>query len=79
MPIYDKPVRVLIVDMIRALAPSLDQQFSKEEAIEWFEVNYPKINPHFPALRSGPTAAPGASLQKQIPSSWKAPDSARSS
>gem|GEM_PF-2137831 len=26
-------------------------------------------NPHFPALRSGPTAAPGASLQKQIPSS----------
>ena len=28
-------------------------------------------NPHFPALRSGPTAAPGASLQKQIPSSEK--------
>jgi len=27
------------------------------------------VNPHFPALRSGPTAAPGASLQKQIPSS----------
>ena len=27
------------------------------------------INPHFPALRSGPTAALGASLQKQIPSS----------
>ena len=26
-------------------------------------------NPHFPALRSGPTAALGASLQKQIPSS----------
>ena len=43
MPIYDKPVRVLIIDMIRALAPSLDQQFSEEEAIEWFEVNYPKI------------------------------------
>jgi len=27
------------------------------------------INPHFPALRSGPTAALGTSLQKQIPSS----------
>jgi hypothetical protein len=27
------------------------------------------INPLFPALRSGPTTAPGASLQKQIPSS----------
>ncbi len=28
-------------------------------------------NPLFPALRSGPTAAPGASLQKQIPSSLR--------
>ena len=28
-----------------------------------------RINPLFPALRSGPTTAPGASLQKQIPSS----------
>ena len=27
------------------------------------------INPLFPALRSGPTAASGASLQKQTPSS----------
>jgi cystathionine beta-lyase/cystathionine gamma-synthase len=27
-------------------------------------------NPLFPALRSGPTTAPGASLQKQIPSSF---------
>ena len=28
-------------------------------------------NPHFPALRSGPTAASGASLQKQITSSLR--------
>gem|GEM_PF-3058492 len=35
------------------------------------------INPHFPALRSGPTAAPGASLQKQIPSSGRCPTAAR--
>lgn len=43
MAIYDKPVRVLIVDMIRALAPTLEEQFAREEAIEWFAVNYPKI------------------------------------
>jgi hypothetical protein len=28
-----------------------------------------RINPPFPALRSGPTAVSGASLQKQIPGS----------
>jgi hypothetical protein len=27
-----------------------------------------KFNPHFPALRTGPTAVSGASRQKQIPS-----------
>ena len=43
MPIYDKPVRVLIRDMISALAPKLAQQFSKDAAIEWFAQNYPKI------------------------------------
>lgn len=43
MPIYDKPVRVLIRDMISTLAPSADHHFSKEDAIEWFAVNYPKI------------------------------------
>jgi peptidyl-prolyl cis-trans isomerase B (cyclophilin B) len=30
-----------------------------------------KSNPLFPALRSGPTTAPGAIRQKQIPSSGK--------
>ena len=43
MPIYDKPVRLLIRDMISALAPKLGQQFSKDGAIEWFAQNYPKI------------------------------------
>lgn len=43
MPIYDKPVRVLIRDMIAALAPGLGQSFSKDNAIKWFEANYPKI------------------------------------
>jgi hypothetical protein len=43
MPIYDKPVRLLIRDMISALAPRAGPQFSKESAIEWFAHNYPKI------------------------------------
>ena len=30
-----------------------------------------EVNPHFPALRSGPTAVSGATRQKQIPSSQK--------
>ncbi len=32
MPIYDKPVRVLIRDMISALAPTSEQHFTREEA-----------------------------------------------
>jgi len=43
MPIYDKPVRLLIRDMISTLAPKLGQQFSKDDATEWFAQNYPKI------------------------------------
>jgi hypothetical protein len=43
MQIYDKPVRLLIRDMISALAPKSGQQFSKEGAIEWFAQHYPKI------------------------------------
>jgi hypothetical protein len=36
MAIYDKPVRVLIREMISALAPIAGKQFSRESAIEWF-------------------------------------------
>ena len=43
MPIYDKPVRVLISDMIYALAPKLGQHFPKDAALEWFAHNYSKI------------------------------------
>jgi hypothetical protein len=43
MPIYDKPVRLLIRDMISALATKRGQQFSKDGAIEWFTQHYPKI------------------------------------
>ncbi len=43
MPIYDKPVRVMIRDMISALSPTSGQHFSKDAALEWFAQNYPKI------------------------------------
>ena len=41
MPIYDQPVRVLIRDMIAALAPQKGIFFSRNNAIEWFAKNYP--------------------------------------
>lgn len=43
MPIYDKPVRVLILDMIAELASTAGRYFTKDEALEWFASNYPKI------------------------------------
>jgi hypothetical protein len=43
MPIYDKPVRLLIRDMVSELAHSPGQRFSRESAIEWFAQHYPKI------------------------------------
>ena len=41
--IYDKPVRVLLQEMIEELAPQKGQRFSKEHAIAWFGERYPKI------------------------------------
>ena len=43
MPIYSKPVRVLVPEMVKALAPHHGQIFSKDAAIEWFGQHYPKI------------------------------------
>ena len=43
MAIYDRPVRLLIRDMIAELAPQKGQLFSKERAIGWFSERYPKI------------------------------------
>jgi hypothetical protein len=42
-----------------------------QECLSWKHWYREASNPLFPALRSGPTTAPGASLQKQIPSSKK--------
>jgi len=52
------------LDKLRLCAASVADQAGGAARLE-------HINPHFPALRSGPTAAPGVSLQKQIPSSWR--------
>lgn len=43
MAIYDKPVRVLIREMVAVLVPQTGQLFSKDQAIEWFSQRYPKI------------------------------------
>lgn len=41
--IYDKPVRVLMIEMISALAPTAGRQFSREDGVRWFAQHYPKI------------------------------------
>ena len=43
MAIYDKPVRVLLKEMIEDLASQKGQRFSREHAIAWFGERYPKI------------------------------------
>ncbi len=43
MAIYDKPVRILMKDMAAAFTLQPGQQFTKQQAIDWFAENYPKI------------------------------------
>lgn len=43
MAIYEKPVRLLLRDMVAALATKQDEAFSKDDAINWFGRNYSKI------------------------------------
>jgi hypothetical protein len=43
MPIYSKPVRALVKDMANELAPIPESVFSKQQAVNWFARNYPKI------------------------------------
>lgn len=43
MPIYSKPVRTLIPEMVADLASHHGQVFSKDAAIDWFAQRYPKI------------------------------------
>lgn len=43
MPIYDRPVRLLMRDMVEALRIYRGEIFDRERAIEWFRQNYPLI------------------------------------
>lgn len=43
MSIYEKPVRVIIKDMIAELAPSHGVSFTRHDAIDWFAAKYPKV------------------------------------
>lgn len=43
MAIYEKPVRVLLRDMIAELAPEKEKHFTKTDAIKWFAEHYPLI------------------------------------
>ena len=43
MPIYEKPVRALMPEMIRDLAADAGAEFTRDDAIRWFADRYPKI------------------------------------
>jgi hypothetical protein len=43
MPIYDKPVRILMHQMADALDLQEGQSFTKEQAVHWFAIDYRKI------------------------------------
>jgi len=43
MPIYEKPVRGRIPEMVAELAPQKGQTFSKDAALAWFSQRYPKV------------------------------------
>ena len=43
MAIYEKPVRFLMRDMVNSFELRDGQSFVKQQAINWFEQNYPKI------------------------------------
>jgi endonuclease len=43
MPIYDKPVRLLMKNMADALALQQGQLLTRQQAVDWFAQHYPKI------------------------------------
>src|SRR4051812_18986660 len=43
MAIYDKSVRLLMKDMATALGLRAGQSFTRQQAVDWFAQNYPKI------------------------------------
>lgn len=45
MAIYDKPVRLLLKDMVSSLNIGEGQIITRAQVLSWFESNYPKIKP----------------------------------
>jgi hypothetical protein len=45
MPIYAKPVRLLMKDMAESFELKQGQSFTRQQAVDWFSKNYPKIKP----------------------------------
>ena len=43
MPLYDKPVRALMRDMVQDLGLKKGQTLGREQVAEWFERRYPKV------------------------------------
>lgn len=43
MALYEKPVRVLMHDMVSSMGLTPGQVITKEEVIEWFQANYPLV------------------------------------
>ena len=43
MAIYDKPVRLLMKDMVNTFSLQNGQSFVRQQAIDWFAQHYPKI------------------------------------
>lgn len=57
---YDKPVRILMQEMIPALKLSPGDTFTREQAVQWFAENYPKI-------KQGTVAAHLVRLSTNVP------------
>lgn len=43
MALYEKPVRLLMQDMISSIGLVQGQTFSREHAVQWFNEHYPKV------------------------------------
>lgn len=43
MAIYDRPVRLLMREMINELAPDAETVFTRTQALAWFDQHYPKV------------------------------------
>ena len=52
---YDKPVRILMQEMIPALGLSPGDTFTREQAVQWFSENYPKIETGHRRCTLGPS------------------------